>query len=658
MFFFVALMSISVSAFKIEQDNLWYEKYIRFTAVHEIIGDINAPADATINVTRAEFVAAMYNIADPNDGNAGNPFSDVSPDSKYYKAISWAYQNKVTVGTSEGEFMPDAPLNREMAMTFLYRLLTPLEIDAPRNGANLYSSFSDSEDISEWAIAAINSLLSLKIITGTENNELLPKKELNFAEIATLIYNIMAIKYANDGEEWKLNTTIIDLGARKIYGTGASYTNNEILITEGGEYALCNKYTGTVRVSTEERVKIRLHRADITSESGPCIYVESADKVFLTLENGTENRFYALQSEDGAIYSKDDLEIKGRGKLFVDSAAGHGIKASDDLQIEEGEIVISAAKDGIHINGTCELKKGSLSITSLGDGIDSENEIIISKGEYSILTAGNIEESSSKGLSASTYLEINGGNFVFNTTDKAIKCDGNIEINGGNIEIFSENKGISAIGNVTITNGSINIVNATEGIESKQILTISGGDISISASDDGLNTGADIIYSEVPQKIPASQRKNTLVITGGNIEITAKDDCLDSNAAMYISGGTVKVSRGKGELIDAGAAAITIKDSATLIYASEKLYATENPNNEQNTIALILKTQDAGTRFLLTDSNNNIIAEYVPKNKFEAITVSSPKIKTGETYIVQIGNRSYKIKATYKFTSVNLLERK
>lgn len=48
-------------------------------------------------------------------------------------------------------------------------------------------------------------------------------------------------------------------------------------------------------------------------------------------------------NEDGAIYSKENLKINGDGALYISSPAGHGIKASDNLTIENGYITIDAA---------------------------------------------------------------------------------------------------------------------------------------------------------------------------------------------------------------------------------------------------------------------------------------------------------------------------
>lgn len=66
----------------------------------------------------------------------------------------------------------------------------------------------------------------------------------------------------------------------------------------------------------------------------------------LNVDWDEDNRKVIITSdddEDGAIYSKENLKINGDGVLYISSPAGHGIKASDNLTIENGYITIDAA---------------------------------------------------------------------------------------------------------------------------------------------------------------------------------------------------------------------------------------------------------------------------------------------------------------------------
>lgn len=322
---------------------------------------------------------------------------------------------------------------------------------------------------------------------------------------------------SDESDTWKENIGTINLTDLSYTGDGIEISGNQILITAGGDFTLTGTLSdGSINVSTDEKVKLRLTGASITSTENPCIYVENADKAYITVTDGTENYLAAKNGEKGAIYSKDNLEIKGNGTLNITSDTGHGIKASDNLTIENGILNIKAAGDGININDTFKMTDGTLSISANCDGIDSESIVIITGGELNIETtgepiAGTVNqaqtavsnsmrgrqeaasaefEKSTKGIKADWMLSVSGGEINVNSADHAIHCEDEIEITGGNLILSSVyGKGISGHGNVTIDGSDtlIDVTKSTEGLESKNILTINDGTIKIASSDDGIN---------------------------------------------------------------------------------------------------------------------------------------------------------------------------
>ena len=322
----------------------------------------------------------------------------------------------------------------------------------------------------------------------------------------------------DEDDSWEENVGSINLDDLTFEGEGIEISDNQIKITAGGDFTLTGTLAdGNITISTKEKVKLRLSGAKITSSSNPCIFVEDADKVYITLTDGTENELVAENSEDGAIYSKENLEIKGDGTLKVESKAGHGIKASDNLNIENGTITINATSDGIHINDTYKMTGGNLNITAIGDGIDCESIVNISAGTVNIETNGtpieteqtttedvqtvprrgmwedeaDVEfEKSTKGINAEWMMVISGGEINVNSASHAIHCQDEIEINGGKFTLSSKyDKGISAHGNLTINGADtvIDVIKSTEGIESKNVMTINNGAFSVISSDDAIN---------------------------------------------------------------------------------------------------------------------------------------------------------------------------
>ena len=73
--------------------------------------------------TRAQIVTFLWRAQKSPAAVGVNPFTDVAADAYYVDAVLWAVEEKVTKGTSETTFSPDADCTRAQIVTFLYRAL-------------------------------------------------------------------------------------------------------------------------------------------------------------------------------------------------------------------------------------------------------------------------------------------------------------------------------------------------------------------------------------------------------------------------------------------------------------------------------------------------------------------------------------------------------
>ena len=71
--------------------------------------------------TRGQMVTFLCRMADGKPVSENGIFSDISADKYYAKAVQWAYEQKITSGTSATTFSPDDPCTRAQMVTFLYR---------------------------------------------------------------------------------------------------------------------------------------------------------------------------------------------------------------------------------------------------------------------------------------------------------------------------------------------------------------------------------------------------------------------------------------------------------------------------------------------------------------------------------------------------------
>lgn len=72
--------------------------------------------------TRGQMVAFLWRaMGSPQPTATDCPFTDVSKDAYYYKAVLWAVENGITSGTTATNFSPNATVTRGQTVTFLWR---------------------------------------------------------------------------------------------------------------------------------------------------------------------------------------------------------------------------------------------------------------------------------------------------------------------------------------------------------------------------------------------------------------------------------------------------------------------------------------------------------------------------------------------------------
>ena len=234
-----------------------------------------------------------------------------------------------------------------------------------------------------------------------------------------------------------------------------------------------------------------LDGVSIVNTDQPCILVESADKVFVTSAEGSENVLTVSEDfsgdEDAVIFSRDDLVLNGLGTVTVTSQ-GDGIRTNDDLKLTGGTWIVDAADTALK----------------------AHNGIYACDGVYE-LTAGN------DGLHAED-----------NDDDTA----GDIVIEGGTFTVKVGDDGIHATTAATVNGGTLTIT-AGEGIEATQVI-INDGSVSINASDDGINAGRKSTALDVKVEI-----------NGGTVTVamgSGDTDAIDSNGDLLITGGTIDIT--------------------------------------------------------------------------------------------------------------------
>ena len=357
-----------------------------------------------------------------------------------------------------------------------------------------------------------------------------------------------------------LASTALADGSITLSPDGSTSTDASVLIdgqnvtiTQAGTYQIAGTLgDGALIVESAENAKITLvlGGVNIKNSIGAAIQIATADDVTIELAEGTTNVLQSGEEVDiatateskeasgGALQSKADLKIKGRGSLTVlgylnngihctkdlkikngnisVTALGHGIKGKNSVTVSGGTVTVTSGKDGITSDeteneekGFVTIEDGEIIITSAGDGVSAETTLTVTGGVISIISGGgsanaqqktdNMRDwwdfdnsasddnsASCKGLKAGKALVISGGSITIDAQDDALHTDGDMTISGGECILSTGDDGAHAALSLTVLDGKITVLTSYEGLEANQI-TLAGGELDITASDDGIN---------------------------------------------------------------------------------------------------------------------------------------------------------------------------
>ncbi len=390
-------------------------------------------------------------------------------------------------------------------------------------------------------------------------------------------------------------------------GDGVTISGSTVTITKKGVYRLSGTLSGMVIVDAgEDKVQLVLDGAVIESAESAAIYVRQADKVFITLAEGSENAlsnggtYTAIDDNkiNAVVFSKDDLTLNGSGSLKVNAKAGSGISCKDDMVITGGVYTVNAEKHGIAAKDSLAVSDGTFIVTSGEDGVRADNDDDESKGS--------------------------------------------VYIGGGTFTISAADDGLHASAGLIIADGTIDIVTSEEGLEGLTV-DILGGEISVASSDDGINAAGGASSSVNQGRGMFENNTNAWIrISGGTVYVNAGGDGLDSNGSILMTDGVVYVAgpenEGNGALDYNGTATIT----GGYILAVGTSSMTQNFSAAENQGSMLVNTgnQQAGTAIVLKDASGTEIINWTSAKAYSSVLISAPAVQSGETYTLTAGGYS------------------
>ena len=452
----------------------------------------------------------------------------------------------------------------------------------------------------KWIAISLALALSLTIITGCGTSNTNEKISTATSAPEDLFTDR---DYKTDYEED--NSIFIQLNGASATASSDSVkvSGSTIKITENATHIISGTLEdGMIIVDAKDDAKLQivLNGVNIHSESSAALYILNADKVFVTLADGTDNllsnggTFEAIDENhiDGVIYSKEDLTLNGTGSLTVTSPSAHGIVCKDDLVFTGGTYTVTSASHGMDVNDSVRIANAAITIIAGKDGIHCENSDDTESGFVSILSGEMDIEAEGDGISAGAYVQVEdgtieilagggsengskassdfyggfmgGGSFGKNppkrsgnddaSPDSASQATPSKEAPEREMPFqelpFQEAtaddsgtsmKGIKAASILVVNGGTISIDSADDAVHSNASITINGGSFEIASGDDGIHADETLTINagkiHVTESYEGLEAK-CLLVNGGDINVTANDDGFNAAGGKDSSGMT------------------------------------------------------------------------------------------------------------------------
>ncbi len=538
-------------------------------------------ANGALNITGGDVLATATDYAFGQTAAGTALTIDTSGSTQNIMQLSyaeeWKKDNAVTLRKNGSTVFEMTPVKK-----FDYVLISSGNIDT----SSTYQLYTDGTQMCHSGSATGEFKMNGSSTTFTDVKAMSGGGEISSDDniAASLVYSENSIQaYNAAGAEIAAPTNL------SISGTAATITASSEISVSGA----CSNGQLTVNVDKTAEptglVTLNLEGLTLSNPTSAPIYVESiGDEVAIFAKNGSTNTISDGTSHtdtyvdsdgntntvNGAIFSRDDLKIKGKGTLIVNGNTEDGIVCKNDLKIWNGSITVNAKDDGVRGNdsvrvgdpnaadySTLKLTVNTNNKTYGGDGIKSTSTDA-EKG-YVTINGGTIDiHSYADGIQAEQTFTMNGGNVTIETYTGAGTASSGGNNGPGNMGGWNQGGNTSTSSDVSAKGiKSVGLYDtAGTTYQSGGDLNIFGGTLNINSTDDSLHCAG------------------TMSVTAGTLTLATGDDGIHSDSALNIGteGNTTDYSNPKIEITQSyegvEAVDITLNSGTVLVTSSDDGY--------------------------------------------------------------------------------------
>lgn len=311
------------------------------------------------NATRGMIVTILWRLeGEPYE--TGNSFSDVVMDAYYHDAVAWASNHQIVNGYDETIFGANDATTREQMVTIIYRYAEYKGYDVTQKFS--LDAYEDKNQISEYAVEAIEWSYANGIISGTSDTMLSPKDPVQRCQVAAILERLYE-KFSLTDIEGELNnennnSQSQDVDETVIQNEGENSSDNDETssnIGGGNSSGVGSGIPGGTGGFVDDNEDTTPNE-DVVSEPQPAIkvntvYGKPGDIIEVDLE---------LQENPGILGMVLSLEYDETAMRLIDAKNGEAV--SDVLTLTSSNTLNSGVRfvwDGLDLSSS-DIKNGTL----------------------------------------------------------------------------------------------------------------------------------------------------------------------------------------------------------------------------------------------------------------------------------------------------------
>lgn len=169
------------------RDADWFHDAVQYVYENDMMsGTGEETFSPDLITTRGMIVTILYKM-EGRPAAVGKTFADVDQSQYYAMPVAWASENDIVSGYGSGKFGPNDPITREQLVVILYHYAQYKGYDVSVGENTNILSYTDFNQLSEWAIPAMQWACGAGLVSGMGDGTLAPKGSATRAQAAAVL---------------------------------------------------------------------------------------------------------------------------------------------------------------------------------------------------------------------------------------------------------------------------------------------------------------------------------------------------------------------------------------------------------------------------------------------------------------------------------------